>query len=868
MAVTVTIQSEETVTLTTDISGDISKHKYSKGEVISEPPVPKLEDGLAFRGWTTNPNDLSDTFDFTQPLTEDLILYAIVVVVPPEFNYGAAEHIVQFKYNVETVEMSYVLVNHLQSVASPQIKNIDGYVFDSWYVDSGYIERANINVPITSDVVFYGKYDPIGKDVVKIFLDCDKGAIDGKGQITLTVDKGTTYQSALDGISPICDGHLFDGWYTDKTYTSRIVPTGSIDKDVYIYANWKSTLAITKYDGTKIDDVNNGEIASNNVYWDGKTIYVRLATVSGSMIASGPVVMGNGGAMSLSSSSTSMTSATITRTVINSTEEIIRQPHFIISGMNISVGLPKVVEASVEFSFDNGDTTTRSLEAYVDEESSSKSSALTSGVTFSVNSENGLFYRIAQVCTYQIIQSISVEDISNPNNPKYSVGYEIRMSPIVFQLQCSDDVNFISVDDNNVRDLDETDIKALINKYITEGDMTGMNKVILHSGLPSGDVRYCFIKDGEKLSEKSRTFFDDKNPGNVILGWSSVSVDSTGFNRSAIFNEDSAIKEDMDLYAIWIPERLNEAGYTPICNEQELGGINNDLSGRYVLVKDLVLTMPWIPIGSTADSTSFFHGILDGAGHTISKLRISDHFNTEYIRTMGDGGDNYAFVGLFAKLGNSSEVSNLVFEDVSIRPTISSGWMSAGVLAGCTYGSQVHDIIIRSGDVYFSTTSARTIVGGIIGIVEEGTVIKDCIAESSLSVYGKGNKATAGGIAGSLEGECTIQYCVNQAYINCDGINDYAASGGIAGGMKFKGTKTVSYCYNSGQIETHCYKNRDSGSIVGRSWQGNESTSIISSCYLLEGVLIEGKTVQKTYSVDGGRDETVKTSNNFGPITK
>lgn len=846
--------------MTVNVSGDVNEQEYTKGEIISELPSPELREGFAFRGWTTDPNNTTDLFDFTQPLTEDTTLYAIIVIVPPGFSEGAAEHIVQFKYNINSVMPSYVLVNHLCGVIMPQINDVEGYVFDSWYVNSSYTEQANVDVPITADTVFYGKYTPIGDSVVKVFLDCGNGTIDGRSLVVITADKGSTYQSIFDSVEPVCDGHLLDGWYTDKTFASRIVPSAIINEDIYAYANWNPTLDIKIYDGVQLGDLNVSTISSENVYWDGNTIYVRIATVTGDLLSSGMIVRGNGNIITLTSSSTTITSSSITESVTKSMEEIIKKPQSEISNIKLTVGIPDIVEVGADFTL-GGDATFRTVETYCAEEFSSESNSLMSGVTYYVNSENGSFYRIAQVYTYQIIQCIDINDLSDPKNPKYSIRYEARMSPVVFELQCSNDAHFKD-NDVSVKELDNKDVLSLIDKYFNEGGRDGINTVILYSGLSSKDVRYCYVEDGNSLPEID-TYFDGKNPGQTIIGWSTVPISNSSFSKSTIIDVHDTITEDMNLYAIWVPERLKGTTYTIICNEQELRDISKDMDGNYVMVKDIELKTSWNPIGSTRGAITSFYGKFDGANHTISNLNISGRFYTEYISSMGDNGDNYAFVGMFAILGNGSEISNVIFENVSIKPTITSGWMSAGILAGCTYGSDIHDIVVRSGQVYFSTTSARAIVGGIVGIVEDGTEIRDCIAEKSLSIYGKGNKATAGGIAGSLEGKCTIQYCVNQSYVNCDGIKDYAASGGIAGGMKFSGTKTISHCYNSGVIETHCHGNRDSGSIIGRSWSGNDAHSSIKLCYFLDKVLIEGNKIQVTCSVDGGRNDTVKVKDNI-----
>ena len=863
--------SDDSVVLTTNVSGSLKEYTYDKGAVIEAPQAPALEDGFIFKGWTTDLENIDDLYDFSKPLTSDKVLYAVIIAVQPDYDPNDNNHLIQFKYNLKTVPMSYSFVRHMDKASFPEPADVKGYEFDAWYTDRSFTELVNLNLPIMEKTTFYGKYVSNVVNNNTIYIDCGLGSVDGSKLLTKTVQSGTTFQTVFDSVDPICDNYLFDGWYYDKTFSSRVVPSDTITKDVYIYANWTPTLDVFRYFGTQMDDVLDiTSINPDSVHVDNNTIYVRLATVTGDVISSSNPTIGTGEPLTLKSSSTTISAYTVSSSICNTYEETIRTPNCPISGVEVSVGVPNLIEASAKFDIDFGDKTVRTLEQYIAESSQSGGNALSYGVECTVQSINGMWYRIVHTTVYQIIQCIEVTDLSDPLNPVFTSEYRIMMEPLVIQVQCSDSSSFKSTIENGYYALEDETIIDLIGEYIIGSSRPDMNEVIFHSELGDDGVRYKYIGDGETISDDSSNYFSKE--GYWIAGWSDTPTSSYYFSRESIVDPDTLIYDDMDLFAIWLPDRLKDKDYTLICNQEELSKINEDLGGYYVLANDLKLTSSWTPIGSTPSGTRFFDGTFDGANYTILGLSITKSFEDEWISSMGDGGDHYAFAGLFAKLGSRSEVCNVVFEKAVIKPGLSKNWMCAGVLAGYATGSNIHDVIVRNSEIYFNNTKAKAIMGGIVGIVEGNTTISDCIVgnekinNSDVSVYGKGSRATSGGIAGSLEeGGCTITCCINHARVEANGSSDsgYAAAGGIAGAMKFGGDKkVVSYCYSDGVIETHSYGDRYSAGIVGKAWPSNPDKSSINHCWILKDVYLESDKKVGNYTVDGGRNDDVEVSDN------
>ncbi|MEE1011467.1 MAG: hypothetical protein U0L11_05450, partial [Acutalibacteraceae bacterium] len=95
-------------------------------------------------------------------------------------------------------------------------------------------------------------------------------------------------------------------------------------------------------------------------------------------------------------------------------------------------------------------------------------------------------------------------------------------------------------------------------------------------------------------------------------------------------------------------------GYTPIYTAKEFNNIRNNLSGKYILMKDIDLSSyyNWDPIGSAG---SPFKGELDGNGYSISGMTIYGDY----------GNSGKLYFGVFAYIKNSV-IKNLNVYDTSI----------------------------------------------------------------------------------------------------------------------------------------------------------------------------------------------------------
>lgn len=229
-------------------------------------------------------------------------------------------------------------------------------------------------------------------------------------------------------------------------------------------------------------------------------------------------------------------------------------------------------------------------------------------------------------------------------------------------------------------------------------------------------------------------------------------------------------------------------GYTVIKTAQDLLNIEKNMSGRYMLVNDIDLSgySNWNGIGNIYDGT-YFEGILDGNGYTISNLKITGKAsNTDY------GG------GLFALI-SGAEIRNLTIKNANI----SGDNVSAGALAGTANTAIIENVAVIGGSI----SSTTGYVGGLIGSVNgysDSTLIENCYSTANVSGY-----RDVGGLVGTFGGG-TIKESYSAGTVTYKGSTDYCGIGGLVGAM---GDALIQDSYSTANVNGSL---ADAGGLVGR----------------------------------------------------
>ncbi len=194
-----------------------------------------------------------------------------------------------------------------------------------------------------------------------------------------------------------------------------------------------------------------------------------------------------------------------------------------------------------------------------------------------------------------------------------------------------------------------------------------------------------------------------------------------------------------------------EADPWQIATAEQLDLIRNDLTAHYVLTADIDLSgfENWIPIGAFQPLSDApedaeiphpdyaFTGSFDGAGHTISNLKVSSE------APMGAG----LFGCAFGTENGSARIGHFTLKDIDV---------SGCYLVGGAVGLQFTNCPVS--DIHLVGENRLTGSQGIGGIVGTGfDLISDCSATADITVLGD-DGACAGLIAGGTT-MSSIQSC-------------------------------------------------------------------------------------------------------------
>lgn len=283
-------------------------------------------------------------------------------------------------------------------------------------------------------------------------------------------------------------------------------------------------------------------------------------------------------------------------------------------------------------------------------------------------------------------------------------------------------------------------------------------------------------------------------------------------------NDNKQMDEDEKLthepFITEVPE-----GYTPIRSIDDLYGINNNPSGKYILMNDIDMTEETSPDGSWDTGHGWtpldaFSGVFDGNGYRIIGMHIY-------------GGSDVSYdAGLFSELMEGSFVQNLGLVDC--------------------------DIDLRVAGAYYK-------IGGIAGTAERrgngrGSIIRNCYTDGTIQVRSSVGYAQVLYIGGIVGAGGVISDCYNMAEISSDAGGYNYKIGGIGAAAD------IEACYNAGKINVSSY-NTDMGAIVGSRYY-----SSVSNNYYLNTTAVVSDDTYADDSDQGGKaltDAQMKRANSF-----
>lgn len=200
---------------------EVAKYDVRKGATVTQPanPVYEFEDML-FAGWYAD-EDCEIPFDFTQPITEDITVYAKSSVE------GTGYYTVVF----ETFEGSSVpglVAEPGKPIYVPADPTFENYEFTGWYTDKNCTLPFDFSTGIDRDMTLYAGW----KDVV--YCDVYFNTDGGTAIQTVRIRGGEKVERPAT--DPEKYGYYFTGWFADKTGTMPFDFSLPILKDTTVYA--------------------------------------------------------------------------------------------------------------------------------------------------------------------------------------------------------------------------------------------------------------------------------------------------------------------------------------------------------------------------------------------------------------------------------------------------------------------------------------------------------------------------------------------------------------------------------------------------------------------------------------------------------
>lgn len=244
-----------------------------------------------------------------------------------------------------------------------------------------------------------------------------------------------------------------------------------------------------------------------------------------------------------------------------------------------------------------------------------------------------------------------------------------------------------------------------------------------------------------------------------------------------------------------------------------LEGTTQNVAANAVLLNNITIPadMAWTPIGN---ASTIYTGTFDGAGYTISGMKIDDATG---------------YSGLFGNVtGTVRDFTVTGSITITGDETVSRVGGAVGSLGTASAGGTVSGV---TSDVDITVSAGNDHIGGVVGSMPENRspTVESCVYTGNITVTVKAGSVA--GVVGYIR-TGTIQNCANQGGINTGGNGSV---GGILGYCN-NGEIYIRNCYNSGSIAAEGTANV--GAIVG---QNNKTQATVSNCYYLTGSADKGQ---------------------------
>lgn len=191
-----------------------------------------VREGYTFIGWYTD-REWTTPWNFdTDKVDRHMVLYGgweiYVPPVPPERN-------ITFKPNNGEPDYTIIVMTG-DFIPRPTVPTREGYTFIGWYTDAECTQPWNFEVnKVEGDTVLYGGWELNVIETVEYTVTFQPN--NGSAVTSVTVEEGKLIPRPD---TPVREGYVFMGWYTDEALTSGWnFDIDTVASDMTLYGNWK-----------------------------------------------------------------------------------------------------------------------------------------------------------------------------------------------------------------------------------------------------------------------------------------------------------------------------------------------------------------------------------------------------------------------------------------------------------------------------------------------------------------------------------------------------------------------------------------------------------------------------------------------------
>ncbi len=262
-----------------------------------------------------------------------------------------------------------------------------------------------------------------------------------------------------------------------------------------------------------------------------------------------------------------------------------------------------------------------------------------------------------------------------------------------------------------------TKLSSKLSSYYVAQDNASMGLDMMTSAMDNLDLISSHLSRMRDLAEQAAngTYGEDslkaiQSEINARLEECSRIIENSEYNGIKLFQGTEGLNGKFleEIKPLTEQEAIAQ-GYTVIKTADELQAMENNVSGKYILMNDIDLAgYSWTAVGTSSD---LFSGEFNGNGYVIKNL------------TVNQSGLDYQ--GLFGRVSRA-KISNVGLENVEVK-----GNTGTGALAGYTDNSDFKNCYVDGVSI-----SGGLETGGLIGTLDSGGISSCYIINGSVTSSG------------------------------------------------------------------------------------------------------------------------------------